>query len=379
MEPPAQIKRGIRWKLLVGMIGLIVALLAVLSGIEIVSSHRLIEREVGLRIGLMRDVLVARGEGAASQLAKEIGNHLAGFAFSAVSEVVTNATRLNPQLAYGIVLNTNAQALVHAGQHGALIHFNGELKQYIGEDDRFAARQAAAVARNVLVDGTEVLEVIAPILVGNERWGVLRLGFSLAELRSEIENSRREMRGQIQSVITRSGLTAGGVVLLGMVVVAWLSALISKPLQRVTESARQLATGDFSAAQRLDIRSQDEVGVLADAFTTMAANLQKTYAQLEDYSRTLELTTRCGWVCNRSFQVGWPYAISRPRKLTHTKANKRRARRPTQPAGLSLDHLHGRLRAEIHFGRNDSTSGVRARATSEANQAASAPAMISRV
>ena len=244
---------------------------------------------MGLRIGLMRDVLVARGERAASQLAKEIGNHLAGFAFSAVSEVVTNATRLNPQLAYGIVLNTNAQALVHAGQHGALIHFNGELKQYHGEDDRFAARQAAAVARNVLVDGTEVLEVIAPILVGNERWGVLRLGFSLAELRTEIENSRREMRGQIQSVITRSGLTAGGVVLLGMVVVAWLSALISKPLQRVTESARQLATGDFSAAQRLDIRSQDEVGVLADAFTTMAANLQKTYAQLEDYSRTLEL------------------------------------------------------------------------------------------
>jgi signal transduction histidine kinase len=78
-------------------------------------------------------------------------------------------------------------------------------------------------------------------------------------------------------------------VLLGMVVIAWLSALISKPLQRVTESARQLATGDFTAASNLDIRSQDEVGVLADAFTKMADNLQRSYAQLEESNRTLEL------------------------------------------------------------------------------------------
>ncbi len=289
MEPPTQIRRGIRWKLMVTMLGLIVGLLAVLSWIEIGADQRLIEREMERRVQLMRDVLVARGEGAASQLAKEVGNHLAGFAFSAVSEVVTNATRQTAQLSYALVLNTNAQALAHAGALGALVHFDGELKQYTGADDRFAASQTKLGSRNVTVNQTEVLEVFTPILVGNERWGVLRLGYSLAGLRRETERTRGEMQDQIRAVITRSVSTAGGIVLVGMLVVAWLSALISKPLQRVTESARLLATGDFGAAATLQVRSQDEVGVLADAFKKMADNLQRTYAELEESNRTLEL------------------------------------------------------------------------------------------
>ena len=288
MEPPAQIKHGIHWKLLVTMIGLLVGLLTVHSTIEITAGRRLIQRESDRRVALMRDVLVARGEGAAAQFAKEIGNHIAGLAFSSVSETVTNATRVNPQLAYGIVLNTNAQVLVHAGPQGALIHFDGELKQYSGTNDHFAARQPHVVARDVAEGGVETLEIIAPIIVGNERWGVLRLGYSLANLRREIANSRREMNVQVEAVITRSVLTAGAMVLLGMLVVAFLARRISEPLQRVTESARLLATGDFTAAQRLEVRSQDEVGVLAQAFTKMAGNLRDSYAQLEESNRTLE-------------------------------------------------------------------------------------------
>lgn len=288
LKPEVQIRRGIRWTLMVTMLGLVAGLLAVLSWLEIGKSQRLIEREAARRVQLMRDVLVARGEGAASQLAKEVGNHIAGFAFSAVSEVVTNATLQNGQLSYALVLNTNAQALAHAGEHGALIHFDGELRQYTGADDRFAAAQTRGVARNVVVKETEVLEIIAPILVGNDHWGVLRLGYSLAKQRAEVAAARDEMKQQVQAVITRSVLTASGMVLLGMLVVVWLSARISKPLQRVTESARHLATGDFSAAAALDVRSQDEVGVLADAFKKMADNLQRTYAALEESNRTLE-------------------------------------------------------------------------------------------
>ena len=289
MDPAPQFRRGIRWKLLITMLGLIVGLLTVLSWLEIDASQHLIKREMERRVQLMRDVLVARGEGAATQLAKEVGNHIAGFAFSAVSEIVTNATRLNPQLSYALVLNTNAQALAHAGARGALIHFDGELRQYAGEDDRVAAGQTSILARNVVVKQTEVLEVIAPIIVGNERWGALRLGYSLADLRRETQRTRREMHAQVGAVITRSVTTAGLAVFLSMGVVAWLSALITQPLQRVTESARQLATGDFSAAATLDVRSQDEVGVLAEAFTKMADNLQRTYAELEESNRTLEL------------------------------------------------------------------------------------------
>ena len=299
MEPDTQIRRGIRWKLLVTMVGLIAGLLAVLSWIEIGKSQQLIERETEKRVQLMRDVLVARGEGAAASLAKDVGNFISGFAFESLENAVTNATRLNTQLHYVIVLNTNSEAIVHAGERGTKIFFDVERKPYTGADDRFAASQTLTTARNVTVDKTEVLEVIAPFVVGNERWGVVRLGYSLADQRKAIEDSRREMHNQVRAVITRSVTTAGGMVLLGVIVVVWLSALISKPLQRVTASARQLATGDFSAASKLDIRSQDEVGVLADAFRKMADNLQRTYAELEESNRTLE-----GKVSERTRELG---------------------------------------------------------------------------
>ncbi|MEN9573439.1 MAG: hypothetical protein RL514_1294 [Verrucomicrobiota bacterium] len=299
MEPPTQIRRGIRWKLMVTMLGLIVGLLAVLSWLEVSHSQQLIERETARRVQLERDVLVARGEGAAAHLANELGEKISGLAFSAVSEVVTNATRLNAQLTYAMVMNTNAQVLAHAGEQGALIHFDSELKPYSGADDRTAARQTRIGSRNVTVNQMEVLEVVAPIQVGREQWGVLRLGYSLADLRRVIEDSQRGKEQQVRAVITRSLVTAIGMVLLGVAIVAWLSARISQPLQRVTESARLLATGDFSAAATLEVRSQDEVGVLADAFKKMADNLQRTYAKLEESNLTLE-----GKVVERTRELG---------------------------------------------------------------------------
>jgi two-component system, sensor histidine kinase and response regulator len=285
----SQITRSIRRKLLVTMLGLIVGLLAVQTWIEVATNRSFIEREMERRIALKRDVLAARGEATAGQLAQEIGNYLAGFALSSVADVVTNATRLNPGLRYAIVMNTAAQTLAHAGERGTLMHFDGELKQYHSEADRFAARQTEVATRDLALGHASVLEVIAPIKVGNDRWGVLRLGFSVDELDKEIVSTRREVVAQVQALVTRTLLTAGGVVLVGILVVAGLSAVISKPIRHLTMTAGKLATGDFAAAQKIQVRSNDEVGLLADAFATMAGNLQRTYAQLEESNRTLEL------------------------------------------------------------------------------------------
>ena len=56
MEPPTQIKHGIRWKLLVTMIGLIVVLLAVHSAIEIAAGLARHHPELGARSLLRRGV-----------------------------------------------------------------------------------------------------------------------------------------------------------------------------------------------------------------------------------------------------------------------------------------------------------------------------------
>ena len=95
MEPDTQIRRGIRWKLLVTMLGLIVGLLAVLSWIEISNSQALIERETDKRVEQQHKFLADLGQLEAKQLAADVGNLIAGAAFPSAAEVVTNATAKN--------------------------------------------------------------------------------------------------------------------------------------------------------------------------------------------------------------------------------------------------------------------------------------------
>jgi hypothetical protein len=62
MENKVQIKRGIRWKLISTMIGLIVALLMTLTLIQTFSQRKILEGEVENRIIMMRENLMERGK-----------------------------------------------------------------------------------------------------------------------------------------------------------------------------------------------------------------------------------------------------------------------------------------------------------------------------
>ncbi|MCC5616031.1 HAMP domain-containing protein [Nostoc sp. CHAB 5836] len=62
---------------------------------------------------------------------------------------------------------------------------------------------------------------------------------------------------------------------------------IAKPLQQLTAASNQLANGDF--AIDLDIMRQDELGILASSFNSMASQLKTSFIQLEQANNALEL------------------------------------------------------------------------------------------
>lgn len=66
-------------------------------------------------------------------------------------------------------------------------------------------------------------------------------------------------------------ITAGGIIL--------LTRYITRPLQTLTESALSLASGDLNA--NVNIRRQDEIGLLGRAFNSMARELRDLYQGLE--------------------------------------------------------------------------------------------------
>lgn len=82
-----------------------------------------------------------------------------------------------------------------------------------------------------------------------------------------------------------------GILLFVSLVFSWLAGRTLNPIGELTTVATHLAAGDFT--QRMTIRSRDEVGVLAQAFNTMAEQLQGFFGALEQQvvARTKALDT----------------------------------------------------------------------------------------
>jgi len=75
-------------------------------------------------------------------------------------------------------------------------------------------------------------------------------------------------------------LIAGLTLLSGFFTAFFLSSRLSKPINALTQTARKLSSGDFEA--RASIRTRDEIGELASVFNSMAGELKKLYASMED-------------------------------------------------------------------------------------------------
>jgi class 3 adenylate cyclase len=105
--------------------------------------------------------------------------------------------------------------------------------------------------------------------------GVVRLSLSLETLEGEVRANRN---GQIGvALITILGAMTSLVVLMRKVVLT--------PIQRVTETARRIGSGDFGA--QVSVRTEDEIGQLGSAINQMTGRLKNAYDDLA--TKNLEL------------------------------------------------------------------------------------------
>ncbi len=282
MESKSRIKRGIRWKLLTTMIGLIIGLLTIVTYAHITAHKRILEKESERRIALKKEILIQRAKTLSDNLAGRAENDIAAFNFSNITEVIIKAVSEDNDLVFAILMDSSRTAYIHTQ--------DPKLQQETLEDNEsiFAVKQQELTTNEYSVGGSEFVEYIAPLRISTKPWGVLRLAFSLDTVNHEIVDSRREIVAQTKSMVIRSVITAIVFIVLGATIVLIVSTKLSKPLTRLTESAYELAKGNFAAAEAIQVTSEDEVGVLSDAFVVMSENLRNSYEKLEDYSKTLE-------------------------------------------------------------------------------------------
>lgn len=138
-------------------------------------------------------------------------------------------------------------------------------------------------------------DVVFPVLPGDE--GVTIENSSLIIFRRIIENdeilgtayirSDYPMNERILNLVGILGIVALGAMLVAVFVSMWLQSVITNPIHSIVEIAHDVvSTKKYS--QRADKISEDEVGVLVDAFNEMLTEIENRTKALEISNQELE-------------------------------------------------------------------------------------------
>ena len=119
--------------------------------------------------------------------------------------------------------------------------------------------------------------------------------------------------------------------LVGLLVSVLLSFLLAKtmidPIEKLTEGAERIATGDFD--ETLAVESTDEIGVLTTTFNDMASVLHSTLEAVENERNKLDtLFLHMSAVSYTHLDV---YKRQRPHRSTKNGSRSARSRNPCIP------------------------------------------------
>ena len=124
-----------------------------------------------------------------------------------------------------------------------------------------------------------VLNMVFPVESGGKITGVVYLRADLSSISDAVSNSR--------NIFTK----AMAIALFVTVVLGYLIAKsITEPINHVTEKAQLMAAGDFS--QEVRVKSNDEIGQLAEMFNLLRLELNKTLSQISNEKSKLETVLR---------------------------------------------------------------------------------------
>jgi len=169
---------SIRWKLEITIVGIIVALVMILTMLQISSQQESLQKALSTHSSFLREEMIAQADKAAAHLSADIHDMISPFRIASVNSYVLDAVKDIRDLQYIILM----QGTVPRVAHGA--NLSGDLRRKIlsGDVSAYTARQREAMKHEFVVGDHAFMESVVPVKLDGEHWGVLRVGFSLDHL-----------------------------------------------------------------------------------------------------------------------------------------------------------------------------------------------------
>ena len=233
--------------------------------------------------GLVEAYLRDHGESLARQLAEKLANPMYYRDLDAIGAVVRDQSR-GSLVDYIRVYDVEGR-LVHDGS----IEIAGFGQRM---DDPLAA--AVIAADGMLVQSSpQVLDASAPVMVGSDRLGGVRVGLDLGVAARYQERNLGELRERMDELARRHlgwlALPLGLLALASILAALYVQHTLVKPIRWLADSARRIESGDY-AIERLDSTRTDEMGDLVRTFGRMNESVARHDRDVRRMAYTDSLT-----------------------------------------------------------------------------------------
>ncbi|MCK4947884.1 MAG: HAMP domain-containing protein [Candidatus Aureabacteria bacterium] len=167
------------------------------------------------------------------------------------------------------------------------------LKGLVEEGKRIAVEEEFnVISREIESYEASLREFVADYDKGEKK--IADHSLSMRKNARSVEEIAREAIGIVEKRIDTAHRTANGIVwralilaiIFGSAVAVFLSRNIINPIRKLTAAAALITGGDLS--QRIDIKSDDEIGELSFSFNKMTEELEKSRNEIASFSKGLE-------------------------------------------------------------------------------------------
>jgi signal transduction histidine kinase len=196
--------------------------------------------------------------------------------FNRFRDLIRDLMSLNPDVERIQVVNTNGQVLFDTAD-GLVAPAGRGGPRWLQDPERLEAvkKTEYTLLKGRDEAGVEMLEIVTPYL---EEWG--RHGLSVV-----YQISYRNLEPEIAQLVYATGALTLFSMVISVLVAVGIASRITRPVQVLTTGAKDIADGHLD--RHLDIRSHDELGILATTFNHMTDRLRENVEELEESNQKL--------------------------------------------------------------------------------------------
>lgn len=204
-------------------------------------------------------------------------------AFGAIRELLGAAVREDPDIEYGVFMDTERRPWAMTGK--TMGGDTGDGAAPLADElSLWAYSLAEASSREIrLKTGATLLEVAAPVVVEGRRLGTIRYGLSTRRMIEAI-NAQKKTLYTVNIILGLGIIAVMGVALfIGSLRARQQAFAITNPLGELMVAAGKITAGNYS--EPVHAKSDDEVGELAQTFETMRTTMKQYTENLESMVR----------------------------------------------------------------------------------------------